>query len=381
MIKQVYNFEYLAQFCKENNIYLLKNYSKEKVTRDTIIEAKCKCDDCNEKCIKNFRAIVKSGSYCKKCAKIIRKIRVEKTNLKKRGVKHSLQDPEVREKGIQTNLQKRGVKHSLQDPEVREKGIQTNLQKRGVEYSSQDPATRIKFKQTCLDRYGCDNPSQNENIKQLKKETCLKNHGCSHPIQNEDIKQKVKQTCLDRYGVEHPSQDPATRIKFKQTCLDRYGCDNPSQNEDIQNKKINTNIQKFGYRHPSQNSEIMEKWSKNAYKLKNYILPSGNIIKIQGYENFALDELLQDGILEEDIINGCKNVPEIWYDDENGIKHRHYVDIFIPSENRCIEVKSSWTAEKKKDCIFLKQEAGKQFGYNYEIWVYNSKGEKVECYN
>jgi hypothetical protein len=124
----------------------------------------------------------------------------------------------------------------------------------------------------------------------------------------------------------------------------------------------------------------MEKSSKNAYKLKDYTLPSGNIIKIQGYENYALDELLQDGILEEDIINGCKNVPEIWYEDENNKKHRHYVDIFIQSQNRCIEIKSTWTAEKKKDCIFLKKEAGKQLGYNYEIWVYNGKGEKVECY-
>jgi hypothetical protein len=90
--------------------------------------------------------------------------------------------------------------------------------------------------------------------------------------------------------------------------------------------------------------------------------------------------LLKNDILEEDIINGCKNVPEIWYKDENNKKHRHYVDIFIPSQNRCIEVKSSWTAEKKKDYIFLKQQAGKELGYNYEIWVFNGKGEKVESY-
>ena len=125
---------------------------------------------------------------------------------------------------------------------------------------------------------------------------------------------------------------------------------------------------------------MFEKTMKSAYKLKDYTLPSGNIIKIQGYEHYALDELIKEDILEEDIINGCKNVPEIWYTDENNKSHRHYVDIFIPSQNRCIEVKSTWTAQKKKDCIFLKQEAGKELGYNYEIWVYNGKGEKVECY-
>ena len=168
---------------------------------------------------------------------------------------------------------------------------------------------------------------------------------------------KIKETCLEKYGVEHYLQTDEKKIKSKITCLEKYG-----------------------FEYPAQNSEIMEKCSKNAYKLKDYTLPSGNIIKLQGCENYALDELLKDGMLEEDIINGCKNVPEIWYEDENGIKHRHYVDIFIPSQNRCIEVKSTWTAEKKKDCIFLKQNASKKLGYNYEIWVYNGKGEKVKCY-
>jgi hypothetical protein len=82
---------------------------------------------------------------------------------------------------------------------------------------------------------------------------------------------------------------------------------------------------------------------------------------------------------EDEIITGSGSVPEIWYDDDEGMKHRHFVDIFIPSQNKCIEIKSTWTAEKKKDNIFKKQQAGKQLGYNYEIWIYNSKGEKVEC--
>ena len=56
------------------------------------------------------------------------------------------------------------------------------------------------------------------------------------------------------------------------------------------------------------------------------------------------------------------------------------MDIFIPSENKCIEVKSTWTAKKKKDNIFLKQNAGKELGYKYEIWVYDCKGNKVETY-
>jgi hypothetical protein len=127
-----------------------------------------------------------------------------------------------------------------------------------------------------------------------------------------------------------------------------------------------------------QNSEIMEKSIKTAYKMKDYILPSGNLIKIQGYEKFALDELIiNDKFHESDIITGIKNVPEIWYIGEDNEKHRHYVDIFIPSQNKCIEVKSTWTF--KKPNVLNKQTAAKELGYNYEIWVYDNKGNKT-CY-
>ena len=54
--------------------------------------------------------------------------------------------------------------------------------------------------------------------------------------------------------------------------------------------------------------------------------------------------------------------------------------IYLPNVNKCIEVKSTWTAEKKKDNIFLKQEAAKKLGYNYEIYVYDKKGVLVNFY-
>ena len=80
------------------------------------------------------------------------------------------------------------------------------------------------------------------------------------------------------------------------------------------------------------------------------------------------------------MISGCKNVPTIWYEDQTGKKHRHYVDIYIPSQNRCIEIKSSWTAKINLHNIFLKQNAEKELGYNYEIWIYDRKGKKVETH-
>jgi len=63
---------------------------------------------------------------------------------------------------------------------------------------------------------------------------------------------------------------------------------------------------------------------------------------VQGYEPFALNELINVKLINENnIITGISNVPSIWYNDINNKKRRHYVDIFIPSENLCDEVKST----------------------------------------
>lgn len=353
-----YDNNLLQEFIEKNSITILKDYSNEAINRDTIIEGTCKTVNCNEKFSKNFRRLYDNcGYYCNNCSKLITRTKTDNTNLLKYGFKCPLQNKMVKEKHEQTIFEKYGVINVSQIEVFQNKKIETSIK-----------------------NYGVNNPSQSQIIKNKKIETCMKNYGVQHPLHSKIVIDKIKITCLETYGCESVLQDTNTKLKIKNRMIEKYGVENPSQCQTIQNKKIETNIAKYGFIHPSQNKEYMDNLSKNTYKLKDYILPSGNIIKIQGYENYAFDEILQQGILEEDIINGCKNVPEIWYEDESNKKHRHYVDIFIPMLNKCIEVKSTWTAEKKKDNIFFKQEAGKNAGYLYEIWVYNGKGEKVKCY-
>lgn len=138
-------------------------------------------------------------------------------------------------------------------------------------------------------------------------------------------------------------------------------------------------MDKYGAENPQQNAEVSEKASKNAYKAYDYIFPSGRIERIQGYEKFMLNDLLQkEGILEDDIVVKRTEVPCVFYEDVNGKKRKYFVDCFIKSQNCCIETKSPWTAAVKKDCIYLKQNALKDAGYKCEIWIYNGKGELVE---
>ena len=188
----------------------------------------------------------------------------------------------------------------------------------------------------------------------------------------------MKATNLEKLGCENPSQNKEVKEKKKATNLEKFGCEHALQNKDVREKMKATNLERFGCEHASQNAEISEKASKNAYKSYDYTFPSGRIERIQGYENYMLNNLLKEGILEEDIIVNRSEVPEVWYKDTSGKERRYFVDCFIKSQNRCIEAKSTWTAEKKQDCIYLKQQALKDAGYKCEIWVYDGKGEMVE---
>jgi hypothetical protein len=125
----------------------------------------------------------------------------------------------------------------------------------------------------------------------------------------------------------------------------------------------------------------MEKASQNAYKRKIYTTKTGKEYSCQGYEHYALKILFENTALNENnVIMGVKNVPIINYQNKDGIDHVHYPDIFINNQNKIIEIKSTWTLEKKSDSVFIKQKSAKNLGYLYEIWVISDKGKIIEKY-
>lgn len=109
-------------------------------------------------------------------------------------------------------------------------------------------------------------------------------------------------------------------------------------------------------------------------------VPSGKIIDYQGYENYGLDMLLKNEKINElDIITKRTEVPKIYYTHENK-ECVHFVDIFVKSQNRCVEIKSTWTFDKKRDKVLLKQQAGKKAGFRYDIWIFDRDGNLVDLY-
>lgn len=117
------------------------------------------------------------------------------------------------------------------------------------------------------------------------------------------------------------------------------------------------------------------KQENNAKTYKNYTMPSGKIIRIQGYENLALDEIVKI-YKEVDIITNRNEMPIIYYK-QNGKKLRYYPDIYIKSKNIIIEIKSQWTYKLHLIKNILKSLATRKLNYEYEIWIYNNNKQKI----
>jgi len=396
-----YTLDFLTCLCNEKSITLLQKYSENELNSQTFIDFKC--IDCNENTKKQFNSMIKFDAICRSCSNSKKGAKAKNTMLTKYGVENISQLEEIKNKKKETTLKNYGVEHNSQSKEIKNKKISTCLKNNGVEHPQQSKEIKKKSKHTCLINYGVYYPQQCEELKQKAINTSLEKYGTSYASQSDIFKSKVKSTCLKKYGVEYLQQSKEIRNKSRQTCLTNYGVEYPSQCEEIKQKTITTtlekygvehysqteefkekckqtSLEKYGVEHPSQNQEIADKSSKKCYRSKIFAFSSGKEIKCQGYEPFALQYLIENNVEENDIVTGCKNVPTIWYNDETGKKHRHYVDIFRPSQNKCIEVKSTWTFNKKKHIVFLKQNAAKKLGYQYEIWVYDKKGTRVETH-
>jgi len=158
--------------------------------------------------------------------------------------------------------------------------------------------------------------------KQLRSESNIKKYGFKNAIQNPNIRQKAENTCLMRYGVANPSQD----------------------------------------------GEIFDRIIHNQMRWKEFVLPSGRIVKIQGYEDKALAKLLGE-YSEDDIVIGRKNIPKFRYISADGKQHIYFPDFFIPKDNTIVEVKSEWTMKIQKNND-LKFQAVRDDGYELRLMIF-----------
>lgn len=193
-------------------------------------------------------------------------------------------------------------------------------------------------------------------------------------VKFKNYKQGYNKFCSNKCSTSHVD----TQNAMKKTMLKRYNVEYPLQSKELDQKRKKTLLKNWGVEHMMQNPILVEKLNKrNKYKFKDYKFPSGNVIKIQGYENFGLDILLEQGYKEEQILTNAVDMPEIYYFTEDNKRHRYYCDIFIPFENRLIEIKSEYTYEKEKNLNLLKHKASIDSNYIHEIWIIDGMGKLI----
>jgi hypothetical protein len=382
--------ELLDKAILEANAQLQGEYSK--LNGMCIIKYTCKCSKDYEK--KFISIIYYGGAYCKECIKKNKTEKTRNTCTERYGVINPSQLQEIKDKKNETYDKHFGC-HPLQSKEIQEKRNALHMEKYGCENPSQRPeikekikkifdekydghpmfneSIKEKVKETCLNRYG-GYPSENEIVKNKIRETFIQNYG-GFPSQHPDIKEKIKDIFNEKYGG-YPGSNQNIKDKIKETCLEKYGVETPFQNEEVKEKIKQTCRKKYGTDNPIQNMEIMEKTQRTGKKYKKYTLPSGKIINIQGYEHFALNILLQK-YSEDQILTERKNVPRITYKYNDETERYYFPDIYIPSENKIIEVKSTWTYSKEVDKNTAKWNATREKGYICEVWIFNSKGVRI----
>ena len=107
--------------------------------------------------------------------------------------------------------------------------------------------------------------------------------------------------------------------KRENTNLLRYGDTNANNVLEIKMKNINTCMKRYGVSHPMMIKTIsLKSYSsrktpapKVSFKWKDYILPSGKVVKVQGRENKMLDKLLK--VFKESDLLIHNGVPTIKY--------------------------------------------------------------------
>jgi hypothetical protein len=360
----------LNEVMERDNAILLVHY--DNISGKTNIHFKC---NCGEDFIKNCVQLIKvSGAFCKKCTRITWTKHIKETNIKKYGTECSLNSPEIKNKIIDNNLKNYGVEHIMQSTQFRNKVKDIILKKYGVSNVNKLKEVRDKIIKTNLLRYNATNPMKNEEVKKRLIQRIQYKYNVNHISQSSIFKEKLKKTCLKRYGVESTLYLPEIKIKIVESFITKYGVSNPNKLKEIRDKIKITNIKRYGVEYPSQSKEINEKTQKNAKHYKKYTMPSGKICNIQGYENYALNELITQ-YTEDEIKTDRIDIPRITYIVNNKKKY-YFPDIYIPKDNKIIEVKSTWTYNSKIDNIQLKLDATKAAGYTYEIWIYkNNKGD------
>lgn len=189
---------------------------------------------------------------------------------------------------------------------------------------------------------------------------------------------RKKRTKLLKYGDENYNND----AKRKDTMFNRYGGTETLNSPTLLAKVDGTMIARYGVKRVAQSAYLIESYLDRYKTRKEFIFESGNKYYVQGYEDRAIQILVDLGYTEDEI--QIRNRPSISYlfpkelggDDKI---HIYHPDIILPFENKIIEVKSSYTyyGSKSEPGILgrniAKKIGAESAGFIIEFWIIDTK--------
>lgn len=213
--------------------------------------------------------------------------------------------------------------------------------------------------------------------------------------------EKARNTFKEKYGVSWGSKLSSQKEKARQTKIERYGNEKYNNSKQASLSRINksldekqkisesrrkTNLERYGVENVLLFKATLRSINKGNASIKNYQLPSGKTIGVRGHEPFGLDVIFKelkynefDVVVHDDYSDYAIEVFE--YTNVNMHKMKYYPDIYIPKENRIIEIKSQWwwngygqdKYRSRLENNLRKRQAVIDKGYNYEVWIFENK--------
>jgi hypothetical protein len=270
-----------------------------------------------------------------------------------------------------TLIEKYGVGNIWEIPGYREKLEESNIKKYGSPYVTGTNYFREKFKEKIEKDWDGIHPTKHQKVQDKKKETNLERYGMDCILRDRD---KMRLGMMKKYGYDHNLKVPEIKKRIFTGIKNIHG-GIFHQSKSIKEKSDKTNMERYGEIHIFQSPRGIDRY-KNSMKYKDYELPSGKIIRIQGYENLALD-ILVNKYKEEDIITSQMEIEKIigkikYRLDEKD--HSYFPDIYIRSENKIIEVKSEYTYNKELIRNTSKKLACLKKNILFEFWIFDEGG-------
>jgi hypothetical protein len=223
---------------------------------------------------------------------------------------------------------------------------------------------------------GIKNPFQANEVKETIKKRMIDKYGIDH---NFKMKEKLKEVIKNKYNVDHYSQTAEFKEKYRTRMQKQFGVDHYSQTTEFREKFKQTCLARLGVEHPMHDPDLLDIVLHKLHKFKDFTLPSGKIVKLQGYEPEVLEVILKS-FDENDIYIGKKHIRKqtgiIEYYDFNGSLRNYFPDFYIKSINKIIEVKSTWTFDRcgklsdDKNINLLKRDACLKMGYDFEFVIF-----------